>query len=322
MVKTIPEIASVLKKSQKLAIFCHTQPDGDTVGSAMALCYALRKMGKTADAYCDEPPTEGMREFLREGEISLEMRGVKYDTLVAVDCGDIFRLGVFSDMFEKHPNTVVLDHHMGKPFGKYCYIADFSSTAEIIFDLLNHLKIDLDRQISTMLYIGLITDTGNFMHANTNANTFAVASDLAKRDIHIAKLSRVFFRDSSFARTKLVGRVISRMRSYYGGLFCLIYVKKSDFDEFGLTEEAAKNIVDYAINIKTALVGISLVEASENVYRVSIRGKEFDIRSIAERFGGGGHKFAAGCQISGFFEDVADKLERFVGERLEEAKII
>ena len=132
----------------------------------------------------------------------------------------------------------------------------------------------------------------------------------------------MFFRDSSYALTKLVGRVISRMRSYYSGLFCLIYVNKSDFDEFGLAEEAAKNIVDYAINVKTALVGVSLVETSPNVYRVSIRGKEFDIRSVAERFGGGGHKFAAGCQISGFFEDAADKLVRYVGERLEEAKII
>lgn len=322
MVKTIAEIALILKKSKKLAIFCHTQPDGDTVGSAMALCYALRNMGKHADVFCDEEIGENLREFVPQNEVCTDFPSEKYDTFVAVDSADAPRLGRFTEIFEKFPNTVVIDHHMGKPFGKYCHIADYSSTAEIILILLRELKAALDKQIATMLYIGLITDTGNFMHANTNEHSFQAAATLARRGLPLAQLSRVFFRDTTLARSKLIARAVSMIRSYFDGRFCLIYLMQADFDEFGVAKDAVKNIVDNAINIKSALVGISVIEASPNVFKVSLRGKQYDIRSIAERFGGGGHKFASGCQVSGFFEDVADKLTRFVKEKFEEDGIL
>ena len=322
MVKTVSELTPIFTKSKSFALFCHTQPDGDTVGSALALAFALRKMGKTADVFCDEDIGEKLKIFVPNNEIKTVLPSKKYDVYVAIDCADLSRIGAFEKDFSLAQNTVVIDHHLGRPFGKHCYIGDFSSTAEIVFSLIKALNIELDTQISTMLYIGLITDTGNFMHSNTNSNTFAVAGELSKHGVKIPQLCRVFFRDTSIGRSKLLGKVLSKMRTFYDGKFCLIFVTENDLKEFGLTQDAAKNIVDNAINIKTALVGISMVESGQNTFRVSIRGKDFEVRSIAERFGGGGHKFASGCVISGFFEDVVDKLVRFVGERFEEDKII
>lgn len=321
-VKTVSELAPIFNNNKSFALFCHTQPDGDTVGSALALAFALRKIGKTADVFCDEDIGEKLKTFVPIDEIKSILPSEKYDVYVSVDCADPGRLGNFESDFIRAKETVVIDHHMGRPFAKYSYIGDFSSTAEIIYSLILSLKIDLDFQISSFLYIGVITDTGNFMHSNTNSNTFAVAGELAKHGVKIPQLCRVFFRDTSIGKAKLMGKILSRMRCYYDDRFCLIYVLEKDLQEFGLTQDAAKNIVDNAINVKTALVGASLVESGENTFRVSIRGKDFEIRSIAERFGGGGHKYASGCVICGFFEDVVDKLVRYVGERFEEEKII
>ncbi len=320
MKTTINQTAKIIEQCNSIALFCHTQPDGDTIGSGVALYLALKKMGKDVSVFCDDNLGSKISLFPETSIISKTFSG-KYDLYIAIDCGDIFRLGEFSGYFANFSNTLVIDHHISQPYGKYYCSVMYASTAEIVFDILSLLNVELDERIATLLYIGLSTDTGNFAHANTDEKVFDVARQLCKINIDIPYINRVFYKSISFERTKLIGKVLSRIRKYFDGKMCLIYTKQEDLIEFGLDNDASKNLVDYAINIDTAIVGISISERSENVFNVSMRGKDCDVRSVCERFGGGGHKLASGCLISGFFEDVVDKIVRAVGDKFIEEGI-
>lgn len=308
---TTEQTAELLKNSGSIALFAHTRPDGDTVGSCVALSFILRKMGKTADVFCDEKPDGAFCEFDEMQSVKNAFSG-KYDLLVAVDCGDVFRLGSFAGVFQKHPKTLVIDHHDGQPYADFNCVRSYSSTAEIVFEIVQKLGVKPDESTATMLYMGLCTDTGNFFNDNTNAHSFAVASKLTELGADIQKVNRLFFKQTSFNQNKLLAKSLGSMRSYFDGKLCVIFAMKSDISALGLPFSATESLVSYAANVNTAVVGVSLAEHAENVFKVSFRGNDFDVRSIAEEFGGGGHLRAAGCMISGLFEDVVEKIVRTV----------
>lgn len=309
---TIEQAAELLQNRSRIALFSHTNPDGDTVGASAALCLALRKLGKQVSLFCDCPIEGGMAHFLHNIEFS-RVFGGKFDLMVAVDCGDVFRVGEFSGIYANYTETLTIDHHGGEYFSKYNLLKKYASTCQIIYELFEAMHIKLDKDIATYLYMGLCTDTGNFMHESTDSACFAMAADLCKYDVPNEKISRVFFKDISLAKTKLIARVLSRMRTFYNEQMILIYVTKQDLDDFGLSFSDTTGIVQYAVNIESAKIGVVVSEHANNVYKVSMRGNEFSVREICQEFGGGGHKYASGCMISGFLEDVIEKIERVVG---------
>lgn len=315
MITTISQTAKILYSANKIALFCHTNPDGDTVGAAVALALGLKKIGKQVNVFCDQPIGDKLLRFEATRMVSDIFSG-DYDLMVAIDCGDIYRLGQFSGEFDAHRNTLTIDHHCGQPYAKNSLLLDYSSTAEIVFDLLSELGVTLDKDIATLIYIGLTTDTGNFSHANTNAKTFETARELCGYGVFIPEIVRIFFKHISFNKTRFNGKIINRMRSYFDGQLCLIYVTKQDLAEFDLKQEDTSNLVDFCIAVESARVGICLSEHSDNVYKVSMRGKDLAIREICELYGGGGHNFASGCMISGFLEDIIDRLVKNVGDVL------
>ncbi len=304
---TIEQAAAILGKSAKTALFAHTRPDGDTIGASLALCLALRRMGKKADVFCDGELGEKFAFFEGTADISSRFEG-GYDLYAAIDCGDIFRTGAFSGQYASFPNTLTVDHHGGEPYSAYNCLYDYSSTCQIVYEILKAMNFVPDGKIATFLYMGLCTDTGNFSHANTDAASFLMAADMCKLSADTEKVNRVFFKDISFAASKLLGKALSRIRSYHDGKIILLYVLKEDLDLFGLDDGATEGLVQYAVNVDSASVGISVCQYAENTYKVSMRGKDSNVRDICAEFGGGGHVRAAGCMVSGLFEDVVQKL--------------
>ena len=309
---TISQVAEILSGKQRIALFAHTNPDGDTVGSCVALCLALKKMGKAVSIFCDNDIDETLSQFT-QGETFGKSFSGKYDLLVAVDCGDLNRVGEFGGMYNRFPETLTVDHHGGEYFSKYNCVLPYASTCQIIYEILRELNVELDNAIATSLFVGLSTDTGNFMHNSTDSACYAMAAELCKYCVDNERIARAFFKDVSLAKTKLIGRVLSRIRTYYDDKMALLYVTKGDLDELGLDFHATTGIVQYAINVDTARIGICMTEYSPNVYKVSMRGKDFSVREICQEFGGGGHPFASACMISGFLEDVIEKIVRVVG---------
>ena len=233
--------------------------------------------------------------------------------MVAVDCGDLLRLGEFSAIFDNFAETATIDHHGGEYYAGHNCVLPTASCCQIVYDVLKHLPVAFDKTLATYLYMGLCTDTGNFAHNNTDSDAFAVASELANYGADMEKVYRVFFRDTTLAETKLTGKVLGRLRTYYDEKMVLLYVTKAELDEYGLDGSATSGLVQYAINVDTAKVGVCICEHTTDVYKVSMRGKDFNVREVCQQFGGGGHILAAGCMINGMMEEVIEKIVRVVG---------
>ena len=309
---SVSEVAKILLSKQNVALFAHTHPDGDTIGASVALSLMLKKLGKTVSIFCDMPMEAKLAVFEEVGGISANFCG-KYDLFVAVDCGDICRIGEFSGVYSKFSETLTIDHHGGEYYSKYNCVKPYASTCQIIYEVAKELNIDIDGKLATYLYMGLCTDTGNFAHNNTDKSCFLMAAELCECGANMEQVNRIFFKDISLEETKLLCRALSHMRIFYDGKMALMYLTQSDLDEFDLKFNASSFLVQYAINIDTAKVGVCMTEYSPNVYKVSIRGKDFNVRDVCKEFGGGGHVLASACMISGFLEDVIEKIVRVVG---------
>jgi len=304
----------IINNATNIALFCHTRPDGDTLSSALALKLGLLKLNKFVDIFCDELIPEKFKRLGFDTHFSTQFnKSINYDLLIAIDCGDITRVGFLGNSFVKHRNTLAIDHHIThEDFAKNTYLVGFSSTCEIILSLINGLDIDLDDQIASVLFVGLSTDTGNFRHNNTNEATFNAAKQLATYNVDIANINMVLYNETTFARQKLLGRALSNMRSYFDGKLCMIIITSNDFKETFTDMSYTEGFTDYAINVNTAQIGICISQSNKNTYKVSMRSKKVNVAEICSIFGGGGHALAAGCVICGFMEDVIDKIIRAV----------
>lgn len=309
---TIKQAAALLRSVSSVALFAHTNPDGDAIGSCVGLKLALKKLGKKADVYCESDIVGRMTNFKQTAAISKELNG-KYDLYVAVDCDDASRLGKFEPAFRNARETMTVDHHGGKYFSKYNCLYDYASCCQIVFEIAKELQVEFDSELATYMYMGLCTDTGNFAHSNTDGRSFKAAGELYDLGADIQTVYRTFFRDTTFAETKLLSRALSRIRSYYENRMFLTYITLNDLTELGLDHTTTSGIVSYVIDIVTAKVGVSICEVTPNHFKVSMRGKDFSVRDVCKEFGGGGHVLAAGCRIDGFLEDVIEKIVRVVG---------
>ena len=309
---TIEQAAKLLSSKQRIALFAHKNPDGDTIGASVALRLALEKLGKAVTVFCESTLSASILKFSRYAEIKHRAEG-KFDLLVAVDCADLLRIGDDAAFYDAANETLTIDHHGGDYFSKYNCLYPYASCCQIVYAIIKFLGVNIDAELATYLYMGICTDTGNFAHSNTDSVVFTAAAELSDLGADKEKVYRSFFCDTTFAENKLYGLALSRIRSYYDGQMALLYVTKEDLDSLSLDSSATSGLVQFAINIVTAKVGVCIVEYARNIYKVSMRGKNFDVREVCKHFGGGGHILASGCMINGLLEDVIEKIVRVVG---------
>ncbi len=314
---TIEEIAAALRGAKRIAIISHTRPDGDTLGANLGLGAALRSLGKTVSNLCEDviPAKfcymEGFSEFNR-------VQSENFDLAVSVDCGDLQRLGSCEEIFSACKKTVNIDHHISNDcYAKLNLIKYYASTCEIVFEILEVLGVRMTQGIAECLYTGLSTDTGNFMHGNTTSHTLLAAAGLARSIPDISKLTTILYKEMSKERLLLLAKALPTVRFYLDNKLAIMTVRTAMLEETGAKSSFTEGFVDYTINVSGVEVGVCLLESGENCFKVSFRSKTQDVCEIAERFGGGGHKCAAGCRICGFYEDALDKLVREVAIALE-----
>ena len=306
---------NLLNNANKIALFCHIRPDGDTLGAALGLKLALQKIGKVVEVFCEDVLPEKFLKLGFDGYFNTQLprQTNDFDLFVAIDCGDIGRMGCFGSVFLNHKKTLSIDHHVThEDFSKNTYVLDVSSTCEIILQIINSLYIAIDTQLATVLFIGLSTDTGNFRHSNTNKNTFLAAQQLSLYGVDIAGINRKLYNETTFARLKLLGRSLSNMRKFFDGKLCIMFVTAKDFKDTATDMSFTEGFTDYAISVDTAQIGVCISQSNANSYKVSMRSKGIDVAEICGYFGGGGHTQAAGCVLCGFLEDVIDKIVRVI----------
>lgn len=306
---TIESFWNELKKYKDFALFCHVRPDGDSVGSAIALKLALEKKGFFANVFCEDAVPEKFFFIKGASEIKNDIDR-EYACYVAVDCSEIRRLGKFSNLFESGKcNTFNIDHHVSNThYAKNNAVFDRSANSENIYELILNIGVDIDCDIATALLTGISTDTGNFGHKNTNENTLEVAAKLVKIGADINDIYYRMFKKQSKARAKLFGTVMSKIRYFNDDKIGIVSIMKSDIADAGATADMTEGFIDFLLGVDTVEIAICLLEVKDRQYKVSFRSKGADVNEVAGVFGGGGHILASGCMISGYYEDVIDRL--------------
>lgn len=302
-------ILSAIDRAQSVLIIGHMRPDGDCLGSAFALREYCLKLGKHADAGSPTSVPDAYAFVRGSGEFN-HFRLKSYDLFIAVDCGAKDRIGRLEGYFNTAKETVCIDHHQGHHgFAKYNLVDnEASSTCELIFDLLDGTG-KIDKTIADYLFMGLSTDTGHFMHSNTTPKVLFVAYKLALYGADVSGLSTLLYRSRTREKTQLIARSIDSMRFYENGTVSVIAMTRDMLEECGLDSNDTEGIIDYAIAVKGVTVGVSICEEKPNEFKVSFRSRGTRrVDETAAVFGGGGHKNAAGCRISGKKEDVVDKI--------------
>ena len=312
---TVDEFYSKLISKDDFAIISHIRPDGDTVGSAVALKRLLNFLGKKAALFCADDIPDKFSYLLKEENYS-KIPDKNYPTVVAVDCSDINRLGSLSALLE-NATVFSIDHHISNNFfADFNCVINSGANAENIYNLYKAAKISPDTISANALLTGISTDTGNFSHKNTTANSLLAAAELVDLGADINFIHYKMFDEQSKGRALLFADVMGKMRFFHSGRIGIITVSKAQLDKFSVTPDKTEGFIDFVMGVDTVEVAVSVMEVKDKSYKISFRSKKTDVNEIASLFGGGGHVLASGCMINGYLEDVIDKLVFLIGQRL------
>ena len=313
--KTLKEITNEILSLKSAYVFCHVRPDGDTVGSAVALTLALKQKGIICDIVCDGELPEKLK-VLVDGSLFLTPQEVKTarDGHIAVDIAGEHLLGHSWGVYTASTKCFCIDHHPSNSrFSNLLYLEARPSTTLIIHEMIKLMQADFTAQIAEAILLGIITDTGNFMHDCTNSMALQVASEMINCGASMQKVINAIYKTQSKERSQLYIEVLGKMRFYLQNKLALITIKADDLQSRGLTEDCTEGFVDYPLTIAGVEVSVSLLQTRNNLYRVSFRSRgNVDVNVIAGEFGGGGHRFASGCVVSGMYEEVVEKVVRAV----------
>ena len=309
------QVINKLKNAKNVGIFVHINPDGDCLGSASALKQALVSLNKQADIFCDFEIPERYHYVKYLNQVN-NKTCMSYDLLVAVDCADRKRMGVYSTMFAEHENTIKIDHH--DTFDDYAHInvrEVVSSTCLILYYYLKALDVEITADIASALYMGIATDTGSFQHSNTTSEEHIIAAELIKTGFNLTEANEFLFKYCTRNRFELLKTALSSSKFFYNGRLGIITITQNDLRKTNTTISDTTGIVDYITNINGIDVGVNIYETKQGLFKCSFRSRgKVDVGKIAESFGGGGHKFAAGCNIFGSASTVIKKLVEVCSE--------
>ena len=290
---TLSDAARWLREHDGYLLLTHTRPDGDTLGSAGALCHALRRAGKQAYLYPNPEITEKFIPFLAP-----YLAGKDFSPAHTVSV-DIASPNLFPVGFQGNVELAV-DHHPSNTGFADSTLLDASRAAcgEIVLKLIESLCGGIDKTEADLLYIAVSTDTGCFQYANVNENTYLTAVALARAGADTAGLSRLFFRTFSRARLALEGAVYSGLRTFHDGQIVVNIVTLDMVRRAGVTENDMDDIASLAGKLAGHQVSVPIRENDNGTCRVSLRsGQRVNVSEIAKQFGGGGHAMASGCTV-------------------------
>lgn len=312
----------LIKKAKKVALFSHSSPDPDTVGSCVALFNALKKQGKEVDLFCEDAIPETyyfLNETTKYNEKSFNKQS--YDLLIAVDVAGNNMLGKFQADFDEHENTLRLDHHIkGELEAKTNVVKIYSACSILIYEVIKALKIKIDETIATPLYFALCGDTGLFRNNNTDSLSFKVAGELLELGADIRKVYSEFFDKKTVPYLKLTSNILlnAEINDEFG--YVVMTASIDDFEKFGVdSSESVGNLANTYLNCGYKISAV-LKEKDDGIHG-SFRSKfEYDCSEIARVFGGGGHKNASGFLIEKPLSDAVKDVHDAVKEYLKNYK--
>ncbi len=296
----ISQAIDIIKNSNRLYICSHVEPDGDNIGSTLALGMALMKMSKDVRLIkVDNIPQKYLflpnSELIREYDID-----EKIDTFIALDSSDMDRLGIGKEFALKANNIINIDHHVSNTnFGHVNIVSPKSAaTGELIYRLINEIGAKIDKDIATCLYTAISTDTGSFMYSNTTNVTHLIVAELLQIGIDIEDININLYQNRSIEKTKLFIDCLNNLELFMDNMIGVISVTQHMLKKNNAKMEDTEGIISFIRDINSVEVAVLLKEVEHDEIKVSLRSKKnVDVSKICAKFNGGGHKKAAGCTI-------------------------
>ena len=315
---TLDEILKQIQKAEKIVILTHESPDGDAVGSSLAMKLILEKLEKKADVII--PEYSRLFNFLPSAEeIMIDSEIKNYDLAISVDCATLKRMAK-KEYFENAKSTIVIDHHGSNTmYGDLNYVNPASpACCEVIAGMVKSYEIDITKDIGTCLMTGIITDTGGFRHVGITPETFEFTADLIRLGVDVPDIYKRTLNTKTRANFELTKKVMDRMEILEDGKVSFTYMDKKDEEEVGAEPGDHEGLVEIGRDIEGVEVSIFIRQKeNEDAYKVSMRsGNKVNVSDICFLFGGGGHPRAAGALIQGNVEQVKEKLMKEVRKAL------
>lgn len=306
---SLSQVKEALMNSSEVVIVSHEYPDGDSIGSSIALRKALIKLGKAVKIVIDsDVPTD---YFFLKGSLDIKQFhevGITNDiTIIFLDCADEKRAGSRIDAVRQEAClTINIDHHTGNTeFGHLNYVeSTASSTGELVYKLIKALGVEIDHEIANALYVALVTDTGSFRFDNTTAETLEIASQLIALGADLRTIRINLWESKSYNSIRLLVDVLSTIKFACNGKIAYIVVPTELIKKWNVSHSQLESFVNYPKSIQGVEVAIIFKQLNKNETRVSFRAKnDINVQLIAFKFGGGGHKKASGCTIKTQLDD-------------------
>lgn len=313
----LQEISKRINRSDDIALYCHTKPDCDALGSMLALYVALKNKGKNVSAYCDSPIPDKYKTLFKSEDIAFPQKRV-HDLAISIDASSIDRLGQCMKSFLSAKTQIVIDHHKSfERFASLCYVDETASAcAEIVFQLLKSMKA-IDVNVAKLLFSGIVTDSGCFSYSNTTKRTHEIACELLEYDFGASETIYQVYRSVTSNKFDLKRRALAKAKFFEDRQIALICFTKDDFLATNTSCDDTEGIVCELIDVDCVKIAYALSQVGDKNFKLSIRTKDpVDASDIARTFGGGGHKFASGCRVNGYLEDIEEKLVKLAKDRI------
>ncbi len=306
------DIVRCIDASERILVFTHNNMDGDAMGSSQAFCHAMRKLGKECYILLEDEVPRYLNILHDHKDFYLFEAPWKADIAAAIDCGEKSRIEKRLEPFYSADTRICIDHHIPlKDFADYSVIEPNASASGIlVYELIKHMGIEIDKDIAEDLYAAISTDTGSFMYNNTDARTHLVAADLYNYGIDHVKICNAIYATFPLAQLRIEARAIEHMVVFADGKAAVSYITQDEIKELGGSYEDTETCIDKLRTVEGVEVACMLKEKDKGVFKVSLRGKSYaDVNSVAVKFGGGGHKFASGCTFETGLEEAIEKLK-------------
>jgi phosphoesterase RecJ-like protein len=313
------QIIHHLKNSHHILVVSHTNPDGDAIGSLIAMGRCLDVLNKKTTLY-NESPIPAVYRFLPwSNRIVRKINGKNYDIVIVLDCSELHRIGEAASTIKKMPVIINIDHHITNTrFGHFQRIdTSACATAEIIYYLIKKLDVPIDKPIATSIYTAILTDTGSFRFSNTNRAAFEISQEMVELGVDPYDIAQNVYGRYSLGRIKLLNLALDSIEISYNGKLSIMTLTQDMFDETQTQPEDVDGMINYARRIEDVKVA-ALIQENQNGKKKSKRSNRFhvslrsdgtvDVAEIASSFGGGGHSTAAGFNLESTLSEVKSKI--------------
>jgi bifunctional oligoribonuclease and PAP phosphatase NrnA len=321
------EIAQILREHQRFAVLGHVRPDGDALGSQLAVALSLQALGKELRVWNED----GMLEkysFLPSAEFLTKPPSIPedFDVAIALDTAIQNRLGTALAAVRSAKIWINIDHHVSNPgYGDVIYVdSSAPATGEIIFRLIKSEGLPFNRDIAENLYAAISTDTGSFQYPKTSAHTFEIAAELIRTGLDVGRLSQLLYENYPRRRLELLRELLRTMRFQEEGRVASFSLTLKAAAELDVLPEDNEGLIDHLRAIHGVIVAVFFEELSDGKVRVSMRSKTdaVDVCAICQKFGGGGHALAAGARVVGTLPEVEKRVLAEVGVKVKSLKAL